>query len=74
VNLTSQPYVLLPGLATVPDQPDYRKHAVPELHLDGNDVNQDPAHEIAGLEYLFANKKDFGGDDNARQKLGSVLI
>ena len=37
-------------------------------------VNQDPAHEIAGLEYLFANKKDFGGDDNARQKLGSVLI
>jgi len=37
-------------------------------------VNQDPAHEIAGLEYLFANKRDFGGDDNARQKLGSVLI
>jgi hypothetical protein len=42
--------------------------------MDGNRVNQDPAHEIAGLEYLFANKKDFGGDDNARQKLGSVLI
>jgi len=40
----------------------------------GYRVNQDPAHEIAGLEYLFANKKDFGGDDNARQKLGSVLI
>jgi hypothetical protein len=36
--------------------------------------NQDPAREITGLEYLFANKKDFGGDDNARQKLGSVLI
>jgi hypothetical protein len=23
---------------------------------------------------FFANKKDFGGDDNARQTLGSVLI
>jgi hypothetical protein len=45
-----------------------------ETHFSGNRVNQDPAHEIAGLEYLFANKKDFGGDDNARQKLGSVLI
>jgi hypothetical protein len=44
------------------------------LHISGKRVNQDPAHEIAGLEYLFANKKDFGGDDNARQKLGSVLI
>jgi hypothetical protein len=44
------------------------------LHIDENGVNQDPAHEIAGLEYLFANKKDFGGDDNARQKLSSVLI
>jgi hypothetical protein len=42
--------------------------------LSGFRVNQDPAHEIAGLEYLFANKKDFGGDDDARQKLGSVLI
>jgi hypothetical protein len=37
-------------------------------------VNQDAAHEIARLEYLLANKKDFGGDENARQKLGSVLI
>jgi hypothetical protein len=37
-------------------------------------VNQDPAYEIADLEYFFANKKDFGGDDNARQKLGGVLI
>jgi hypothetical protein len=44
------------------------------FHFSGKCVNQDPAHEIAGLEYLFANKKDFGGDDNARQKLGSVLI
>jgi hypothetical protein len=44
------------------------------LEMSGFRVNQDPAHEIAGLEYLFANKKDFGGDDNARQKLGSVLI
>jgi len=44
------------------------------FHISGKRVNQDPAHEIAGLEYLFANKKDFGGDDNARQKLGSVLI
>ena len=44
------------------------------LHFSGKRVNQDPAHEIAGLEYLFANKKDFGGDDYARQKLGSVLI
>jgi hypothetical protein len=44
------------------------------VHLSGYRVNQDPAHEIAGLEYLFANKEDFGGDDNARQKLGSVLI
>jgi hypothetical protein len=42
--------------------------------VSGNRVNQDPAHEIAGFEYLFANKKDFGGDDDARQKLGSVLI
>ena len=30
-------------------------------HMDGYRVNQDPAHEIAGLEYLFANKKDFVG-------------
>jgi hypothetical protein len=37
-------------------------------------VNQDAAHEIAGLEYLLANKEDFGGDDNARRKLGNVLI
>ena len=42
--------------------------------LSGLRVNQDPAHEIAALEYVFANKKDFAGDDNARQKLGSVLI
>jgi hypothetical protein len=49
-------------------------HVGTGTHLSGNRVNQDPAHEIAGLEYLFANKKDFGGDDNARQKLGSVLI
>ena len=40
----------------------------------GNPVNEDPAREIAGLEYLFANKKDFGADDHARQKPGSVLI
>ena len=45
-----------------------------QFHFSDFRVNQDPAHEIAGLEYLFANKKDFGGDDNARQKLGSVLI
>src|SRR5258708_899337 len=45
-----------------------------EFHFDDYRVNQDPAHEVAGLEYLFANKKDFGGDGNARQKLGSVLI
>jgi hypothetical protein len=44
------------------------------FQVSDNGVYQDPAHEIAGLEYLFANKKDFGGDDNARQKLGSVLI
>ena len=30
--------------------------------------------EGLGLEYLFADKKDFGGDDSARQKPGSVLI
>ena len=47
---------------------------LPVFDFTGLSVNQDPAHEIAGLEYLFANKKDFGGDDNARQKLGSVLI
>jgi hypothetical protein len=29
--------------------------------MDGFGVNQDPAHEIAGLEYLSANKKDFVG-------------
>jgi hypothetical protein len=49
-------------------------HLRTKTHLYGFRVNQDPAHEIAGLEYLFANKKDFGGDDNARQKLSSVLI
>jgi hypothetical protein len=36
------------------------------MYWDSKRVNQDPAHEIAGLAYLFANKKDFGGDDNAR--------
>ena len=50
------------------------KSAVPLRDLYGKRVNQDPAHEITGLEYLSANKKDFGGDDDARQKLGSVLI
>ena len=44
------------------------------MYLGGHPVNQDPFHEIAGLEYLFANKKNFGGDENARQKLGSVLV
>jgi len=44
-----------------------REHGHPKMsnrtgtHMDGYRVNQDPAHEIAGLEYLFANKKDFVG-------------
>src|SRR4029077_1251488 len=57
-----------------PDKSGNRTIPVLGLHFSGLRVNQDPAHEIAGLEYLFANKKHFGGDDNARQKLGSVLV
>jgi len=73
-SLAPTPHLANNGLAT-PDKSGNRTCGFwPDSHFSGNRVNQDPAHEIAGLEYLFANKKDFGGDDNARQKLGSVLI
>ena len=66
--------LVLPIQFHLPDKSLPEKWFWAHFDLSGLRVNQDPDHEIAGLEYLFANKKDFAGDDNARQKLGSVLI